>query len=537
MLKLQYGYSSTGALYFSSAGNSGALVKGTSGVFEGDFNDAGSKSFTGDSKAGTIHNFGTVSSPVNGDIIKSVGEVYNLIWSDPWGASSNDYDLFLVSSTGTVKASSTNIQNGTQNPYEQISARTLKSGDRLIVFKTTGAAVRALHLNTNRGVLTVATNGQTTGHACAANAFCMAATPAHAAFQSGYPTGPYPNAFNSTNQVEPFSSDGPRRIFYNADGSAITAGSVTFSSGGGTSRSKPDLTAADGVKTTFGSTTGLNPFRGTSCAAATAVRKAIAALLLSANPALTTAQIRTILTSTALDVESSGYDNVSGYGIIQAFQAAGQVPGGGTTCNIPTALASSSVTSTSATVSWGAATGALSYNLQYKISTASTWTTVSAVTGTSYNLTGLTASTIYNYQVQSVCSGSATSAYSAAASFTTSASGGVTYCTTKGSTTYEYINKVVIGTISNTSGNNSGYGDYTSLSTTLAAGSASSISMTPGFTGSTYTEYWRVFIDYNHNGVFTDAGEKSWLQVMVQEQLQNLSRFQQLQRAAQHACV
>ena len=101
----------------------------------------------------------------------------------------------------------------------------------------------------------------------------------------------------------------------------------------------------------------------------------------------------------------------------------GTAGGGGGTCNTPTGLASSSVTSTSATVSWGAATGALSYNLQYKISTASTWTTVSGITGTSYNLTGLTASTTYNYQVQSVCSGRATSAYSTASSFTTSGSG------------------------------------------------------------------------------------------------------------------
>ncbi|HEY2726479.1 MAG TPA: hypothetical protein VGI61_04865, partial [Parafilimonas sp.] len=108
----------SGALYFSSAGNSGSLAKGTSGVFEGDFNDAGSAAFSGGTKAGTIHNFGTVSSPVNGDIITAKGEVYNLNWSDAWGVSSDDYDLFLVSSSGTVKSSSTNIQSGTQNPYE-----------------------------------------------------------------------------------------------------------------------------------------------------------------------------------------------------------------------------------------------------------------------------------------------------------------------------------------------------------------------------------------------------------------------------------
>ncbi len=493
-----------GALYFSSAGNSGSLAKGTSGVFEGDFNDAGSAAFTGGSKAGTIHNFGTVGSPVNGDIITAAGEVYNLIWSDPYGASANDYDLFLVSSTGTVKKSSTTVQNGTQDPYEEITpSLRLTKGDRLVVFKTTAAAVRAFHLNTNRGTLTVATNGQTTGHACAAAAFCMAATPAATAFTTGYPTGPYPNPFVSTNKVEPFSSDGPRKIFYNPNGTVITAGSFTFASGGGSTLAKPDLTAADGVSTTFKASTGLSPFFGTSCAAPHA--GAIAALLLSGNPSLTPAQVRAILTSTALDVESSGYDNVSGYGIIQAFQAAGQVTTG--LCNAPSGLAASFVTSTSATISWGAVTGAVSYNLQYKTAAAITYTTVSGITATSRSLTGLSASTTYNYQVQTVCSGSTTSAYSSVASFTTLATTGTTYCSTTGSTANEYINNVTLGSINNTSGNNNGYGDYTSLMATLATGSSAGITLTPGFTGSSRNEYWTVYIDYNKNKVF-DAVEQ-----------------------------
>ncbi len=491
-----------GALYFSSAGNSGSLAKGTSGVYEGDFNDAGSPAFTGSTKSGTIHNFGTVASPVNGDIITSTGFVYNLNWSDPFGASSNDYDLFLVSSTGTVKASSTNVQSGSQDPYEQISPKTLRSGDRLIVFKAAGAAVRAFHLNTNRGTLTIGTNGQTTGHACAINAFCMAATPAADAFESGYPTGPYPNPFNSSNKVEPFSSDGPRKIFYNPDGSAITAGSFTFASGGGSTLAKPDLTAADGVSTTLGASTGLNPFYGTSCAAPHA--GAIAALLLSGNPSLTPAQIRTILTSTALDVEASGYDNVSGYGIIQAFQAAGQV--NTAPCNTPSGLAASSVASSSATVSWAAVTGAVSYNLQYKTAAASSYTTVSGITATSYNLTGLSASTTYNFKVQTVCSGTATSAYSSVVLFTTTTTGSSAYCTTTGTTSSEYIGKVLLGSINNTSGNNNGYGDYSSLTATLTAGKSASMTLTPGFTGSTYREYWTVFIDLNKNKIF-DSNE------------------------------
>lgn len=94
-------------------------------------------------------------------------------------------------------------------------------------------------------------------------------------------------------------------------------------------------------------------------------------------------------------------------------------PSGGTTCNVPTSLSSSAVGSSTATVSWAAAIGANSYSLQYKTSTATTWTTVTS-TSTSRALTGLTASTTYNYQVASVCA-SGTSAYSTAGSFTTTA--------------------------------------------------------------------------------------------------------------------
>lgn len=97
-------------------------------------------------------------------------------------------------------------------------------------------------------------------------------------------------------------------------------------------------------------------------------------------------------------------------------------PSGGGSCGTPSGLASSNVTSSSATVSWSAVSGATSYNLQYKLSSSSTWTTVST-SSTSYGLTGLAASSTYNYQVQAVCSGGS-SAYSTAANFTTQSSGG-----------------------------------------------------------------------------------------------------------------
>ena len=172
-------------------------------------------------------------------------------WADPVGASGNDYDLFLVSSTGTVEDSSTNIQNGTQLAFESIRPSVQDVGDRLVVFKTAAAAVRAFSLNNIRGRLTVVTTGQTHGHSAATDAFSVAATPAAAPSQAPTTPGPFPGAFSGTNQVEVFTSDGPRRVFFNANGTPITPGNFLFGTNGGTVRSKPDITAADGVGTTL----------------------------------------------------------------------------------------------------------------------------------------------------------------------------------------------------------------------------------------------------------------------------------------------
>ena len=98
-------------------------------------------------------------------------------------------------------------------------------------------------------------------------------------------------------------------------------------------------------------------------------------------------------------------------------QACTPPSGGGTTCNTPASLGSSSITTTTATVSWGAVSGALSYNLEYKTAAATTWSTFNT-TGTSVNFTGLTASTTYNWRVSTVCA-SGSSAVSASQSFTT----------------------------------------------------------------------------------------------------------------------
>lgn len=318
-----------GALYFSSAGNYGSLTKNTYAVFEGDFNDKGSPKFLDTvnhtTKLGSIHNFGTQAQPVIGDAVLNAGSSspYFLEWADPLGKSSNDYDLFLINNKDSVIASSTDIQDGSQDPVEGFRTN-VSSGDKLVVFKDSSANPRAFRLNAgfaSEGVqgLSIGTNGQTFGHNCAANAFSVAATPAEVPFSDETVVGPYPNAFDTTNQVETFSSDGPRRIFYNADTTSVTPGNFLFSTGGGLIRNKPDVTAADGVSTQTTNETFFDPFYGTS--AATPHAGAIAALLKSANPDLTAAEIKALLISTALDIEAKGDDDVSGHGILQAFQA------------------------------------------------------------------------------------------------------------------------------------------------------------------------------------------------------------------------
>lgn len=91
-------------------------------------------------------------------------------------------------------------------------------------------------------------------------------------------------------------------------------------------------------------------------------------------------------------------------------------------CSAPAGLVAGSITNTSANLSWGAVSGALSYNLQWKANTSGTWTTVSGLSSTSYALSGLTANTTYNFQLQTVCA-SGSSSYSSAVNFTTTGGG------------------------------------------------------------------------------------------------------------------
>ncbi len=312
-----------GALYFSSAANSGNLTNG-SGTWEGDFKDGGDAGRLIDAVEGLpvrIHDFSASATPRLYDSLTATSTFFGLQWSDPLGASNNDYDFFVLDSTGAnIKAFSIDTQAGAQDPFEYIeqgnkcgtasaSGYCPAVGDRLIVVLYNGSP-RALHIDTERGRLSIGTSGATFGHNAGLNTVTMAAT-----YWNSAHTGTQPFT-GFANPTEYFSSDGPRKIFYNPDGSEITPGNYLFGTNGGTTLQKPDLTAADGI---FTKTPGFLPFFGTS--AATPHAGAIAALVKSANPSLTNAQIRDIMTSTALDTMAPGADRDAGYGITIALPA------------------------------------------------------------------------------------------------------------------------------------------------------------------------------------------------------------------------
>ena len=84
-------------------------------------------------------------------------------------------------------------------------------------------------------------------------------------------------------------------------------------------------------------------------------------------------------------------------------------------------------------------------------------------------------------------------------------------CSSNGNNTSdEYISRVQLNTINNPSGDGTtsiGYSNFTGISTNLNQNSNYTITVTPTWTGSAYSEGYAVWIDYNQNNVFTDPGE------------------------------
>lgn len=173
----------------------------------------------------------------------------------------------------------------------------------------------------------------------------------------------------------------------------------------------------------------------------------------------------------------------------------------------PTALAASGTTGTTTNLSWTAATDNVAVT-GYDIYQGTTLKGSS--TTTNYTVTGLTALTAYSFSVKAKDAAGNVSPASNTVNVTTLANT-VTYCASQGNNTAdERIGKVIFGTINNTSTGTAGYENFTSISTNVAAGTAYTITITPAWTSTTYSEGYAVFIDYNQDGDFADSGETVW---------------------------
>lgn len=176
---------------------------------------------------------------------------------------------------------------------------------------------------------------------------------------------------------------------------------------------------------------------------------------------------------------------------------------GSGTCNTPTGLNVANVANNHATFSWAPVAGATLYHLRYKTTSANTWTVVS-YNQPSINIYGLLAGTAYNYSVEAVCN-SGPSGYTATQTFTTTGTG---ICTSVGqSQVQEYLSQLWIqGGVIHNSGRDNGYGDFTNVNiiatrNQVIQGYLSGLVPYPEY------EYYSIWIDYNHDNDFTDAGE------------------------------
>jgi bacillolysin len=169
----------------------------------------------------------------------------------------------------------------------------------------------------------------------------------------------------------------------------------------------------------------------------------------------------------------------------------------------PTSLVASGTTTTTTNLSWTASTdnvAVTSYGVYQGSALKAT------VSGTSYSVSGLNANTTYNFSVKAKDAAGNISSASNVLNVTTLSST-VVYCSSKGnSVADEYIDYVSIGGIANTTAGNAGYGNFTAQVGNLPYGS-STILFSAGFSGTAYTEFWKVWIDYNQNGTFETSEE------------------------------
>ncbi len=329
----------------------------------------------------------------------------SLIWNQ-WSAPPTDIDFYLYKDTGSgpemVKGSE-DPQDGTagQRPVEEFEFTTTEDAAYGFVIKGVSGPANVdieffNRLDANPLQFNVQ-DGSLTPPADAAGAIATAALDAES---------PY--------ALEDYSSRGPT----NGPGGSLLGGAV-----------KPDVAGYAVVSTqSYGARGGDHAFSGTSSACPHVA--GAAALVRSAYPAYTAAQVRPLLETRAVDAGPAGKDVDYGFGRLSLGTppAAPCDPPG-----TPAGLAANPAVVSSGTpytVFWNAAANASGYELQEAISPGFGGATTVAVGGTSTSRSHFVAATMsYYYRVRAVrsCGGtSSSSGYSATVSVSVTAGGATT---------------------------------------------------------------------------------------------------------------
>jgi subtilisin family serine protease len=298
-----------GVSYHSSAGNQAQEH------VEEDF-------FPAEGSNGGAHDFAAGGGdPFNGVVVPAGGTLTCILqWNDPFGGSGNDYDLVLLDADLNLVTQSIDQQIGTQDPIELVAAVNQTNTDQLanILVQRFAGEPRRLELFC-------------LGAAAIEHGTASGSIFGHAALSSVVAVGAVNVRDPGLDDVEAFSSHGPARI----DFPRLEI------------RAKPDLVAFDGVAISnaggFPACPPFCAFFGTSAAAPHSA--GVAALLLDNDPALTPAGVQAALTQGAVDIGPQGFDDVSGFGRIDALASA-DTPTDSTSSSTTTTSTSSTSTST-----------------------------------------------------------------------------------------------------------------------------------------------------------------------------------------------
>jgi serine protease len=177
-------------------------------------------------------------------------------------------------------------------------------------------------------------------------------------------------------------------------------------------------------------------------------------------------------------------------------------------CIAPSEIILSNPSETGVTATWASVLAANNYLLQWRPTSGGSWTQENNITATTFNITELDDCTEYEVQVATNCGGSTTD-FTTEVTVTTSGCGActdLTFCESYGDNDLEWIGNVTVGVLNNTTEDDAnGYGDYTTLSVVLQRGQTYDVSLSPDYSGFPYTEYFRIWIDLNQNGSYSNA--------------------------------